>query len=137
MKHRHLLEVTRALYFQSQVQVSFWIDCVQFIGHLISIMHLVTLQKKTLYQVLRFKKSNYEMFTPFGCLSYTSTLKKDKYKLDYREDPCIFISYVLKKWLKLYNLRTKMVIVSRDVYFQEISILINFQLQVQLHRASS
>lgn len=35
-KHQHLLNIARALYFQYQVPITFWCDCVLTVTHFIS-----------------------------------------------------------------------------------------------------
>ena len=83
-------------------------------------MSLVAVKGKTPYEILYSRKPDYNLLRPFGCLSFTSTLNRDRSKLDYRADPCVFIGYIQnKRGYKLYNLRTKKVFVSRDVVFQD------------------
>lgn len=66
------------------------------------------------------KKPDYDMLKCYGCLCFASTLKINRTKFDYRASPCVFIGYASRqKGYKLYNLKTKVVFISRDVIFQE------------------
>ena len=106
IKHRHLLEVTRALFFQSKVPMSFWGDCVQCVAHLINKMPLVVLNKRMHFKILYSKAPSYDMPKSFGCLAYASTLKRDRSKLDPRAHPCVFLGYAQnQKGYKLYDLQ--------------------------------
>lgn len=119
-KHKHLLEVARTLYHQSQVPTMYWGDCVLAAAYTINIMPLVPLNNSTLHEKLYGTKPIYDLLKVFGCLCFTSTLKRDRNKLDARADPCIFIGYSQQqKGYRLYNLKTKTSLISRDVYFHE------------------
>ena len=60
-KHRHLLEITRALLFQSNIPTSFWGDCVQCATYLINKMPLIAPKKRTAFEILYSKVPSYDM----------------------------------------------------------------------------
>lgn len=49
-KHRHLLETTRALFFQSKVPIQFWGECVLCAAHIINRMPLSVLRNDSPYE---------------------------------------------------------------------------------------
>lgn len=119
-KNRHLEEVMRALMYESKLPLSFWGDVVQCAAFLINKMHISILLNMSLYEILFDKPPKYDMLKPFGCLYYASTLKRERMKLDPKANPCIFIGYAKsQKGFKLYDLKTKIMFVSRDVRFPE------------------
>lgn len=119
-KHKHLLEVARTLYHQSKVPTMFWGDCVLTAAHTINKMPILPLNDYTPHERLYGTKPSYDFLKVFGCLCFASTLKRDRTKLGERVDPCMFIGYSQhRKGYRLYNLKTKCTLISRDVYFHE------------------
>lgn len=51
-KHRHLLEMARSLFFQSNVPINFLGECLQTVVHLINKMLLLVLKGKSPYEML-------------------------------------------------------------------------------------
>lgn len=117
-KHKHLLETTWALHFQSKLPVRFWDDCLLTACYLINRFPLVPLNNKTPYEVLLQHKPNFEHLKAFGCLCFASTPQHNISKFHPRATPCVLIGYPFgKKTYKLMNLETRQTFGSRDVTF--------------------
>ncbi|KAL8154536.1 hypothetical protein AgCh_000052 [Apium graveolens] len=119
-KHRHILEVSRALFFQSKVPIKFWGECVMCAIHLINRMPLQVLQFASPYEKLFEESPSLDYLRVFGCLCFVSTLEHDRTKFDPRATQHVFLGYPPgQKGYKVLNLQTLQISISRDVVFYE------------------
>lgn len=119
-KHQHLLNVARALYFQSKLPIMFWGECLRTAAFLINRTPFPLLKNKSPYELLFSKVPDYYAMKTFGCLAYASTLPSKRNKLTPRAVPTVFLGYPPGyKGYKLYDLTTRTFIISRDVVFHE------------------
>jgi hypothetical protein len=57
----------------------------------------------------------------FGCDVYVHVPKKNRSKLDNKDEKCIFVGYKYGiKGYKIWNLETKKVVYSRDIVLREV-----------------
>lgn len=119
-KHRHILNVARALRFQANLPLHFWGDCVLAASYIISRTPFSILHNKTPYELLFNAPPSFDEFRVFGCLCYAYNVHCKRDKLMSRSRKYIFIGYPQgKKGWKLYDLDTGDYFVSRDVKFYE------------------
>lgn len=119
-KHKHLLETSKALLFQSNLLIKYWGDCVLSATYLINRLPSSVLHNLSPYEKLHGVPPTYDHLKSFGCLCYAhfSTIGRDKFQP--RSITCVFIGYPCgKKRYKLLNLKTNSIFFSRDVIFHE------------------
>nr|XP_016442809.1 PREDICTED: uncharacterized protein LOC107768221 [Nicotiana tabacum] len=119
-KHKHLLEVSRALLFQSKLPLKFWGGCVLTATYLINRMSSPLLLKLSPFEKLHGHPPSYDHLRSFGCLCFATFPKGGRDKFQSRAIACIFLGYPCgKKGYKLLNLSKIFVFHSRDVVFHE------------------
>lgn len=91
-KHRHILEVARALKFQGSIHRRFWGDCVRTVVYLINKLPTSILQGNSPYELLFGKPAKIDHLRVFGCLCYASNLSKGD-KFTARAKRAVLIGY--------------------------------------------
>lgn len=74
-KHRHLLEVARALKIQSSVPDKFWGDCILTACHIINVLLSVVLKYQSPHERLYGTPPTISHFRVFGCLCYGKNMR--------------------------------------------------------------
>lgn len=119
-KHRHLLEVARALKFHAQLPSKLWSDCLLTATFLINLMPTSILNWKSPSEILLSIPPDYSKVKVFECLCYAYNNDRHKDQFSPRAKKCLFIGYPFgQKGFKVYDLETHKCFVSRDVIFQE------------------
>ena len=119
-KHKHLLELSRALLFQSHLPLTFWGECVLTATYLINRIYLVALNNKSPFELLYNKQPSYDHLRIFGCPCYMSTLKQGRDTFQTRVVSYVILGYPHgKKANKVMTLDTHKFYTSKDVIFHE------------------
>ncbi|KAJ0720008.1 putative RNA-directed DNA polymerase [Helianthus annuus] len=118
-KHRHLLNMARALMFQGGLPLRFWSDYILTTVYLINRLPSSVLLGKSPYELMFKFKPSLMHLRNFGCLCF-STILDDSNKFSFCAEKCVLIGYSnVKKGYRLWSLDKKMEFYSRDVKFFE------------------
>ncbi|GJV13453.1 cysteine-rich receptor-like protein kinase 8 [Tanacetum coccineum] len=117
-KHRHLLEVARALQFQANLPKHLWGYCILTATYLINRLPSKILNYKSPYELLYNQPPPLDHLRTIGCRSYVHQNTSDKFHP--RAIPTILIGYPQnQKGYLLYDPITTKVHTSRHVTFDE------------------
>lgn len=121
-KNRDLLNKTRALLFQMNVPKKFWSQGILTATHLINRLPSRVLHMKSPFEIMKGRKSELSHLRIFGCVCYVHIQAIHRDKLDAKAAKCVFLGYsTTQKGYKCYNPKTRKLVVSRDVRFDESS----------------
>jgi hypothetical protein len=119
-KHQHILNVGRALLFQSKLPKHFLSYAVLQAVYIINRIPSPLLNNQSPYALCFHHQPDLNDLKVFGCLCYASTIQSHRTKLDVRARKFVYLGH--KQGVKgavLFDLNTKNIFVSRNVTFHE------------------
>ncbi|GAU31058.1 hypothetical protein TSUD_214940 [Trifolium subterraneum] len=120
-RHQHILNISRALMFQSGLPKVYWSHAIQHAVFFINRTPTKLLADKSPFEILHGVEPDLTVLKPFGCLCYASTLPVNRHKLDARANKCVFLGFTqgMKGYVTL-DLHSRKITVSRNVQFYEL-----------------
>lgn len=118
-KHKHILEVARAIRFQGHIPIRFWGNCVLTAAYIINLLPTPVLHEKSPHEVFHNSKPTLKHLRVLGCLCFAKNIYiHDKFQS--RSVVAVHMGYSpTTKGYILYNLKDKKFFLSRDVEFRE------------------
>ncbi|XP_019248781.1 PREDICTED: uncharacterized protein LOC109228053 [Nicotiana attenuata] len=119
-KHRHILEVTRAIRFQAQIPITFWGYCVLAAVYLINRMPSIVIGNMSPFERLHKRKPSLMHLRIIGCLCFAKTVQEHD-KLMPRAKLAIHMGYSeIQKGYILYDLTTNLSSQAEMLYLEKM-----------------
>lgn len=119
-KHRHILNIARALRFQAHLPIEYWGECVKTAVYILNRTPSQLLNGRTPFERLYGRIPSFKHLRVFGCLAYAHNQHHHGDKFATRSRRCAFLGYPMgKKGWVLLDMDTEKVFISRDVVFCE------------------
>ena len=96
-KHKHILNVARAVRFQGHLPLTFWGECILAAAHLINKTPSPLLKNKTHSEILFDKPPIFDELRVFGCLCYAHNQQSKRDKFTSRSRKCVFFGIFIRK----------------------------------------
>ncbi|CAN1216395.1 Retrovirus-related Pol polyprotein from transposon RE1 [Linum perenne] len=119
-KHRHILDLTRAILIQSQVPPQFWVEAIRTVVYLVNRQPTLVLNNLSPFEVLFSRPPDYSRLRVFGCTCFVLLPKKDRTKLSPKTARCVFMGYTdHHKGYLCYDPHQRRIYTAYHVIFQE------------------
>ncbi|KAG6512700.1 hypothetical protein ZIOFF_030829 [Zingiber officinale] len=119
-KNRTIVESMRCTLKRKKLSNEFWEEAVSCAYYLINRSPTKSLKDCTPHETWYGRKSDIRHLKVFGSVAYSLIPQANRNKFDDKSEKCIFIGYSERsKAYKLYNPKTKKIVISRDVLFDE------------------
>ncbi|PKU59087.1 Retrovirus-related Pol polyprotein from transposon TNT 1-94 [Dendrobium catenatum] len=119
-KHRHLLDITRAIMLESGTPNKFWMEAISTANYLINFLPSKAVSGSIPFKLLHGRDPHFHLLRTFGCLCYPWLRPYIFDKFSPRSQACVFVGYSpIHKGYKCYDLSTGKTHISRHVVFYE------------------
>ncbi|GJU52201.1 retrovirus-related pol polyprotein from transposon TNT 1-94 [Tanacetum coccineum] len=132
-RNRTLVEATRTMHSASKLPLFFWAEVIATACYTQNRSLIFPRHEKTPYHIINERKPTLKHIHMFGCTCYLFRDGKNLDKMKEKKDPCIFVRYsTTSKGYRFYNKRTRLIVESIYLNFDEIKEMTNRSLQQQL-----
>nr|GEV68604.1 Gag-Pol polyprotein [Tanacetum cinerariifolium] len=123
-QNRTLIEAARTMLSASQLPLFFWAEAIATACYTQNRSIIISTHGKTPYHIINDRKPSIKHFHIFGCICYITRDGENLDKMKEKEDPCILVGYSTQsKRYQVYNKRTRMIVESIHICFDEIKEL--------------
>ncbi|KAK2404761.1 putative mitochondrial protein [Trifolium repens] len=119
-KNRTVMEMARCLIAEKKLPKSFWAEAVYTAVYLLNRLPTRAVQEKTPIEAWIGVKPSAKHLKIFGSICYVHVPAAKRSKLDDKAEMGIFLGYASSsKGYRVYNLKTKQIVISRDLDVDE------------------
>ncbi|KAL0378046.1 UNVERIFIED_CONTAM: Retrovirus-related Pol polyprotein from transposon TNT 1-94 [Sesamum radiatum] len=119
-KNRTVMEMARSMLQEKHLPKAFWAEAVYTAVYLLNRCPTKAVQNMTPIEAWSGRKPSAKHLRVFGSICYVHIPTEKRHKLEEKTEKGIFLGYSTQsKGYRIYNLKTKKLIISRDVEFDE------------------
>ncbi|KAJ1698573.1 hypothetical protein LUZ63_007085 [Rhynchospora breviuscula] len=119
-KHRHLVELSLATMFHSDIPLDYWDWIFESTNYVINRLPSTHTSFISPFEKLFHIKPEYNLLKVIGCACYPLLRPYNSNKMQPRSDTCVFMGYsTMHKGYRCLHLPTKRLCISRNVIFNE------------------
>ncbi|GJT76576.1 retrovirus-related pol polyprotein from transposon TNT 1-94 [Tanacetum coccineum] len=120
-RNRTLVEAARTMLSASKLPLSFWAEAVATACYTQNRSIIISSHGKTAYHIINDRKPSIKHLHIFGCICYITRDGENLDKMKEKGDPCVMVGYSTQsKGYRVYNKRTRLIVESIHVKFDEI-----------------
>nr|GEU88414.1 hypothetical protein [Tanacetum cinerariifolium] len=120
-QNRTLVEAARTMLSASQLPLFFWAEAITTACYTQNRSKIIPTHGKTPYHIINDRKPSIKHLHIFGCICYITRDGENLDKMKEKGDQCILVGYSTQsKGYRVYNKRTRMIIESIHIRFNEI-----------------
>ncbi|KAI5323714.1 hypothetical protein L3X38_032786 [Prunus dulcis] len=121
-KNRTVIEMAKSMLHEKGLPYEFWAEAVNTVVYLLNRCPSKSLKEVTPFEAYTGRKPGIAHLKVFGSLCHVLIPSALRHKLEENSHKCIFVGYgPCEKGYRLYDPITRKIILSRDVYFDEIA----------------
>ncbi|KAK4399641.1 Retrovirus-related Pol polyprotein from transposon TNT 1-94 [Sesamum angolense] len=118
-KNRTVMEMARSMLQEKHLPKAFWAEAVYTAVYLLNRCPTKAVQNMTPIEAWSGKKPSAKHLRVFGSICYVHIPTEKRHKLEEKTEKGIFLGTTQSKGYRIYNLKTKKLIINRDVEFDE------------------
>nr|GEZ64295.1 hypothetical protein [Tanacetum cinerariifolium] len=120
-QNRTLIEAAQMMLSASQLPLFFWAEAIATASYAQNRSIIIPTHGKTPYHIINDRKPSIKHLHIFGCICYITRDGENLDKMKEKRDQCILVGYSTQsKGYRVYNKRTRMIVESIHVRFDEI-----------------
>lgn len=119
-KNRTVMNMVRCMLIARKVPKTFWTEAVNWTFYVLNRCPTLAVKNITPQEAWSGVKPSVDHFRVWGCVAHVHVPKEKRGKLDDRSFACVFLGVSDEsKGYRLFDPKTKRVVVSKDVVFEE------------------
>nr|GEU44113.1 hypothetical protein [Tanacetum cinerariifolium] len=119
-----LVKAAQTMFLASKLPLFFWVEAIATTCYTHNISLIISRYEKTPYHIINDRKPTLKHLYIFGCICCITKDGENLNKMKEKGDPCILVGYYTQsKGYRVYNKRTRLIVESIHINFDELKEL--------------